>query len=97
MVSSSYISWYFIKQDKPDLISYTVSGLLLFVAIVLDIAWLSVSWANLWNTAYIDSASQDGLRMWALACSVILLVAEAVSCFYCFALSGNERVLKTSR
>lgn len=97
MVSASYISWYFLKEDKPDLISYTVSGALLFVAIVLDVAWLSVYWSNIWDTPYIDSASQDGLRMWALVCSVLLLVAEAVGCFYCFALSGNERIIKSTR
>lgn len=97
MVSSSYISWYFIKQDKPELISYTVSGLLLLVAIVIDIAWLSVSWSHLWDTAYVDSASQDGLRMWVLVCSIILVVVETVGCFYCFALSGNERIVRMTR
>ena len=64
---------------NPPTISPFLVTVLLSLAVFLDIFWLSKYTSAIWDEAYVDDESQDGLRIFTVIVSYLLFVAEIVS------------------
>lgn len=81
LISASYVSWYMVRENFPHQLHSLMVFVLLIVALVLDLSWLSTSTARLWRTTWVDSGSQSGLRTFTVFVSYLLFVSEFVATF----------------
>ena len=83
LASSFFVGYHLIAYVtytlNPPTISPFLVTVLLSLAVFLDIFWLSKYTSAIWDEAYVDDESQDGLRIFTVIVSYLLFVAEIVS------------------
>ena len=81
LTSSGYLSWYLARASLSNNLHPLVVFVLLVIALILDLSWLSTGTPKLWRTEWVDSGSQSGLRTFTVFISYLLFIAEFVASF----------------